>query len=191
MNMLRFALIFSLGLLGACKVGLENDGEWVRISPGQSVFEFPLAEQNTDRASFTRNHSELDQETTEVGIWKSDDVDYDQAVAIYRKLAPNYHIPERERIESAVRQLAIARDYRLVFEPGDSEAREASFNGRGSFWSRRFSFDNVQCVGFEHFWGLNRSGREQLYGYYCGRPGQALGEETVTALQRDVSVDTD
>jgi hypothetical protein len=56
-------------------------------------------------------------------------------------------------------------------------------NRLGAIEFRRFSFDDVQCLGFVVYWGQiggvgARAGTNLLYGYYCADPGKPLTKET-------------
>lgn len=178
-----WTLVLALVLMG-CTPDLGREWEALDAQSSIIVFEAPgLGEQN---AKFQRSYDESLSSVVEYSVWVGPRARHAKALVWYNRASPGYYFKDEIDPKEMLDGFPDLQTKEATFGPSRYEV-----NGLGRINYRSFGFDDVRCVMFSQTWGGTEGpGNQQLAGYYCADPGEALEEAAIKDIVRSLDLKT-
>ncbi len=160
--------------------------EWKSLTSEEATIVFAAPDLERKIARHLRTTHPGYRYVVEVAQWMGPAARHPAALIHYIKTLPGYHLSRNLDPRKFIKSLTTFEGKEL-----DIERRESHGNKLGRIKSRRFSFENVECVAFTQNFGLSDDGGEgsdQIRGYYCADPGSPLSDTTLSTVVEGVGV---
>ena len=172
----------------AAPVAAQDLGpEWKSLTGEEATIIFAAPDLERKIARHLRSTHPRYQYVVEVALWTGPAARHPAALIHYIKTLPGYHLRRDMDPRKFVQSLA-------TFEGKDLDIgrRESHRNKLGRIKSRRFNFENVECVAFTQTFGIflgdQGEGSDQISGYYCADPGSPLSDTTLSTVVKGVGI---
>jgi hypothetical protein len=182
------ALVLAAAQLGQNASAQDTGDEWQSQTAEQSRIVFVAPGLEDQRARYLRSAAENHRYTLEIAFWRGDAARHDKALVQFIELSPGRHFRTKLDPKHFIEGLP-------AFEGKDVEFRGLKRNGNrlGTIESRRFGFDDAECLSFAQYWGQSwgdgaSAGTNLLYGYYCADPGRPLSKELRQAVIKGLGI---
>ena len=163
-------------LIGSGAQGQDLGREWTSLPAEEAAIILTAPGLETSVSRHMRSTAASQSYTIEIGQWTGPAARHAKAITAYYEVSPGMYFRSEIDPRRFVKGVGAFKEKSLDF----SDLQVAQ-NALGRIKFRRFSFDNVQCVGFSQAWSPVESadpGEKQLSGYYCADPDEVLGAET-------------
>ena len=172
----------------AAPVAAQDLGpEWKSLTGEEATIIFAAPDLERKVARHLRSTHPSYRYVVEVALWMGPAARHPAALVHYFKTLPGYHLRRDLDPRKFINSLT-------TFEGKDLDIgrRESHGNKHGRIKSRRFSFDNVECVAFTQNFGMSYEnqgeGSDQIRGYYCADPGSPLSDTTLSTVVEGIGV---
>ena len=174
----------------AAPVAAQDLGlEWKSLTNEEATIVFAAPDLERKIARHLRSTHPRYQYVVEVAMWMGPAARHPAALIHYIKTLPGYHMRRDLDPRKFIKSLTTFEGKEL-----DIGRRESRGNKLGRIKSRRFSFENVECVAFTQNFGISDDhgeGSDQIRGYYCADPGSPLSDTTLSTVVEGVGVKRD
>ncbi len=172
----------------AAPVAAQDLGpEWKSLTAEEATIVFAAPKLEGMNARRLRSTHPRYQYVVEVALWMGPAARHPAALIHYFRTLPGYHLRRDLDPRKFIRGLTTFEGKEL-----DIGRRESHRNKLGRIKSRRFGFENVECVAFTQNFGTaydeQGAGSDQIRGYYCADPGSPLSDTTLSAVVKGVGV---
>ena len=159
--------------------------EWKALTGQEATIVFAAPELEGMIARHLRSTHPGYRYVMEVALWMGPAARHPVALIHYIKTLPGYHLSRELDPRKFIKSLTTFEGKEL-----DIGRRESHGNKLGRIKSRRFSFENVECVAFTQNFGMmdEGAGSDQIRGYYCADPGSPLSDTTLSTVVEGVGV---
>ncbi len=182
----RVVAVLTVLWLAAPAAAQDLGLEWKSLTNEEAAIIFAAPDLGRKVARHLRSTHPSYRYVVEVALWMGPAARHPAALIHYIKTLPGYHLRRDMDPRKFVQSLT-------TFEGKDLDIgqRESHGNKLGRIKSRRFSFENVECVAFTQNFGLSDDhgeGSDQIRGYYCADPGSPLSDTTLSTVVEGVGV---
>jgi hypothetical protein len=182
------ALILAAAQLGQAASAQDTGTEWQSQTAGQSRIVFAAPGLEDQRVRYLRSAAANYRYVVEIAFWSGAAAHHDKAYIRFVELSPGRHFGTRRDPKRFIRRISAFKDKDLEFG-----GLKRNGNRLGTIESRRFGFDDVQCLGFVQYWGQSGGdmasvGTNLLSGYYCADPGRPLTKELRKAVIKGLDI---
>ena len=183
-----FGAIAILGLLGGQASAQSLGSEWTAVPAEKAKIIFVAPGLDDKIGRYMQMTDDGFSYTLEVAFWTGFVAPLPTAIVHYFKALPGHHIRDEYDPKTFVKSFKFFKDKGLRFE-----SRHNLGNKLGQLGWRRFSFDDIACVGFVEYFGISSSdgptvGTDRISGYYCADPGSPLSDEAAKAALKGLGL---
>ena len=167
-------------LSGLTVHGQDLGQEWTSLPAEDAAILLSAPGLETSVARYMRSTGASRDYTVEIGQWTGPAARHAKAITAYYEVSPGMYFRSEIDPRRFVSGVSAFEEKDLDFS--DLQVTRNAL-GRAKF--RRFSFDDVQCVGFSQAWSPVESadpGEKLLSGYYCADPAESLSDEAAESV---------
>ena len=121
----------------------------------------------------------------EIALWTGLGAHHPAALVQYFNIYTGYSLRVDVDPKGFIDDLPMFEDKKITFE-----GRHSAGNKLGPIKSRRFVFEDVECVAFSQTFGHSEYGvgTKRVLGYYCADPGDPLSKTMLSSILNSVDI---